>query len=100
MSKIVKKETHQAFRYLNKPLVTEKSSNLLNQNKYVFEVTDKANKIEIKKVIQDMYGVKVISVNIVNIPRKKRRFGRNEGFKPGYKKAIITLAAGEKIEEL
>lgn len=100
MSKIVKKETHQAFRYLNKPLVTEKSSNLLNQNKYVFKVTDRANKIEIKKVIQDMYGVKVISVNIVNIPRKKRRFGRNEGFKPGYKKAIITLAAGEKIEEL
>lgn len=100
MSKITKKEEHQAFRYLIKPLVTEKSSNLLGQNKYVFKVTDKANKIEIKKVVQDMYGVKVNGVNIVNIPRKKRKFGRNEGYKPGYKKAIVTLAEGEKIEEL
>lgn len=99
MAKISKKEIHQAFRYLIRPLVTEKSSALLKQNKYVFEVTPEANKIEIKKVVQDMYGVKVIDVNIINIPRKKKRFGRSEGYKSGCRKAVITLAQGEKIEE-
>jgi len=90
----------QAYRYLISPLITERSSLLREQNKYVFKVRDKSNKIEIKKAVQDMFGVKVSDVNIINIPRKKRKFGRHEGYKAGCKKAVVTLQKGEKIEEI
>lgn len=89
-----------SLRYLIFPLTTEKTTVLKSSNKYSFKVADRANKEEIKKAIRAMYGAKVADVNIVNIHPKQRRSGRNIGFKSGYKKAIITLVKGEKIEEI
>lgn len=80
------------------PQITEKATDLKAQDKYIFKVARIANKSQIKKAVQALYGVKVISVNIINIHRKSRRIGRTSGFKPGYKKAVVTLAKGEKIE--
>lgn len=97
--KVVKKEFTEAYRLLRRPLVTEKSVNLSSlQNQYTFAVAPGATKNEVKKVIQDLYGVRVLRVNILNTQGKKRRVGRHEGFKPGFKKAMVFLAEGEKIE--
>lgn len=87
-----------AFRILERPHITEKAINLGQENKYVFKVNQDANKNEVKKAIQELYGVKVEDVNIINIPKKKRRLGRSEGFKSGYKKAVVTVKQGDKIE--
>jgi large subunit ribosomal protein L23 len=98
-NKAVKKEFSEAYRILCRPLVTEKSFNLnANQNQYLFEVAPEATKKEVEKTIQNLYGVKVLRVNILNTQGKKRRRGRYEGFKAGFKKAIVFLAEGEKIE--
>jgi len=96
--KVEKKQFSNAWRILKSPHITEKATSLAAQNKYIFKVMPKANKIEIKKAIQDLYGVKVKDVNLINIPKKRRRLGRTEGWRAGYKKAIVTLAEGEKIE--
>lgn len=95
---VEKKQFSEAWRILKSPHITEKATNLAVQNKYIFKVMPRANKIEIKKAIQDLYGVKVRDVNLINISRKRRRLGKTEGWKAGYKKAVITLAEGEKIE--
>ena len=96
--KISKKEFSGAWKILSKPLVTEKSAALNADNQYVFKVTPEATKNEIKKAIRDLYGVKVEKVNIINLPGKTRRVGRNQGFRPGFKKAIISVAKGQSIE--
>ncbi|MBD2741030.1 50S ribosomal protein L23 [Coleofasciculus sp. FACHB-1120] len=80
-----------------RPIVTEKATLLMEQNKYVFEVVPKATKPEIKAAIEDLFKVKVVSVNTLRLPRKKRRVGKFAGFKPQYKRAIVTLASGETI---
>ena len=67
-------------------------------NHYVFKVSPTANKIMIANEVKKNYDVKVIKVNIVNIPKKARRVGRTQGFRAGYKKAIVTLAPGQTIE--
>jgi len=67
-------------------------------NHYVFKVSPAANKIMIANEVKKNYNVKVIKVNIVNIPKKARRVGRTKGFRAGYKKAIVTLASGQTIE--
>jgi len=67
-------------------------------NHYVFKVSPTANKIMIANEVKKNYDVKVIKVNIVNIPKKARRIGRTKGFRAGYKKAIVTLASGQTIE--
>ena len=67
---------------------------------YIFKVWPRANKTEIKKAIEDVFGVEVKGVRIVNIPKKKRRLGRIEGFRKGYKKAIVKIKEGQKIEVL
>jgi large subunit ribosomal protein L23 len=87
-----------AARFLSAPHVTEKAINMGRQNKYIFKVNPNANKSEVKKAIAELYGVKVMDVNVVNIPRKKKRVGMREGFKSGFKKAVVTLAEGDKIE--
>ncbi len=96
--KVAKKEFSNAYLFLNRPMVTEKSVDLNTLNQYVFEVTPNANKVEIKKAIQDLYGVKVDSVNIIKVRGKARRIGRHEGWRPGFKKAIVFLSPGEKLE--
>ncbi|MFH1575719.1 MAG: 50S ribosomal protein L23 [Candidatus Nealsonbacteria bacterium] len=95
-----KKESEAAYRILKWPHVTEKATTLTQASQYVFDVYERSNKTEIKKAVQDLYGVKVISVKIVNIHPKKRRLGRIEGWRKAYKKAIVKLAKGQSIEIL
>ena len=77
--------------------ITEEAGDLAKENKYVFEIQKFANKIEIKKAIQKLYNVEVKKVNIINIPRKKRRLRGIQGWKSGKRKTIVTLSKG-KIE--
>ena len=81
------------------PLVTEKGSSFLQpQNKYQFSVLPSANKPEIKKAVEKIYKVKVTAVHISNFEGKERNYRRQAGKKPDWKKAIITLKKGERIE--
>ncbi|MBW4548049.1 MAG: 50S ribosomal protein L23 [Symplocastrum torsivum CPER-KK1] len=80
-----------------RPIVTEKATLLLEQNKYVFEVILKATKPEIKAAIESLFDVKVTSVNTLRPPRKKRRVGKFVGYKPQYKRAVVTLKTGDSI---
>lgn len=95
-----KKILGQAYRILKKPHVTERATDLTSKNQYIFEVFPNSNKNQIKKAVEDVYGVDVASVNIVNIPRKRKRLGRIEGWRAGYKKAIVKIKEGQKIEVL
>lgn len=88
----------QAPKILVRPLVTEKVSNLGADNKYVFAVAVRANKVEVAKAIQQVYGIKPIKVNIINMAGKKARYGRITGRRKDWKKAIVTLAAGQTIK--
>ncbi len=86
------------FEIIRKPHVSEKAFNLESKGKYIFVVSPSANKIEIKKAIRNLYGVVVKSVNIVKVPSKPKRFKGVPGIKSGYKKAVVTLAKGNKID--
>jgi len=84
---------------LIRPLVTEKSVNLAQkENKYSFYVDKRANKIEIKKAVEELFKVKVLDVNTAIVKGKKKRVGRFTGLTPERKKAIVTLRPGDKIE--
>jgi len=88
-------------RFLVKhPIVSEKATDISTLGKYMFLVDRKATKPEIKKIIQATYKVDVEDVNIINIKPKQRRLGRSVGTKPGYKKAVVTLKAGQKLDIL
>jgi len=80
------------------PHTAEKALTAQKNNQYVFKVSPRANKIEIKKAVGRAYKVKAVSVNIINIPGRTRRVGKTTGWKSGYKKAIVTLASGQSIE--
>jgi large subunit ribosomal protein L23 len=95
-----KKISKIAWRILKKPHVTEKATDLVKNNEYVFDVYPQANKPEIRRAVEDLYGVNVRSVRIINIPSKKRRLGRIEGWRKGYKKAVVRIREGQKIEVL
>lgn len=82
---------------LRRPLVTEKATRLLEENKYTFEVDPHATKPQIKAAVEDLFDVKVIQVNTMKPPRKQRRVGKFVGNKPQYKRAIVTLAPGDSI---
>lgn len=71
---------------------------MTEKNKYVFITYDRANKPQIKKAVEGIYGVDVTNVNVIRIPHKKRRLGRTEGYKKAYNKAIVTIKEGQKIE--
>ena len=88
----------EARDILIRPLVTEKSTALMEQGKYVFMVAKEANKIQIANAVAEIFKVKVVSVNTVNVLGKMKRMGRNAGKRSDYKKAIVKLAAGETIE--
>ena len=88
---------------LIKPIVTEKSNKLTDARRiYAFRVNRKANKLEIKKAVEDFYGVSVVDVNTVVVPGKTKTKFTKAGFisgrKPAYKKAYITVAEGESID--
>jgi large subunit ribosomal protein L23 len=96
--RVEKKSFSEAWHILESPHVTEKSGMLAEKNHYVFKVSSSANKHQIKKAVEDLYGVAVDRVMVVNIPRKARRLGKSQGFKAGFRKAMVKLAPGEKIE--
>ena len=80
-----------------KPIVTEKATRQMEENKYVFDVLPSATKPEIRAAIESLFDVSVTSVNTLKLPRKKRRVGRYVGYKPQYKRAIVTLKEGDSI---
>ncbi len=87
------------YSIIRKPLFTEKGSSLKeNENKILVEVARDANKLEIKKAIEENFKVKVEKVSTINVRGKWKRYGRSIGKRPDTKKAIITLKKGEKLE--
>ncbi|BDG62222.1 50S ribosomal protein L23 [Caldinitratiruptor microaerophilus] len=80
-----------------RPWITEKSTALMQDRKYTFEVHPDANKVQIKKAVEEIFKVKVLKVNTMRVPGKLRRVGRFVGRKPDRKKAIVTLAEGQSI---
>lgn len=85
---------------IKKPLVTEKSTSLMELGKYSFEVDTKANKVEIKKAVEELFKVKVKEVNTIRITGKMKRMGAFIGRRPSWKKAIVTLEEGSKPIEI
>ena len=83
---------------IKKPHITEKSTELNKVGKYVFIVEPSANKNEIKKTLKKIYGVEVVKVWTVSRPPKRKRFKNVRGVQMGYKKAIVTLKKGQKID--
>ena len=81
------------------PIITEKSINLADKNKYVFKVDSKTTQNEIKKEIERIFKVHVEKVNTITKKAKKRRMGKTFGKTTGFKKAVVTLKKGEKIKE-
>lgn len=94
----IKGKTSQAYRVLIKPLITEKASDLGVLGKYVFAVAPKMNKVEVKKAIRAIYKIEPVKVNISNFSGKNVRYGRVQGQTKNWKKAIVTLKSGDKIE--
>ena len=82
------------------PLITEKAARMSSMGKYMFLVDDNAVTPEIKKAVETIYKVNVINVNVINTKPKQRRLGRSLGVKSGYKKAIVTLKEGQKLDIL
>ena len=88
----------EARDILIRPLITERTTDLMTEGKYVFVVDKRANKIQIADAVKEVFNVKVENVNTVNVKGKKKRMGRSVGKTASYKKAIVKLAAGETIE--
>lgn len=93
-----KKNNVFIYEIIKRPMITEKGSLLGQDNKYLLRVYKNSSKPEIKKAVKELYNITVKDVNIINIPRKKRQRGKSQGFKSGFKKAIVTLKQGDKIE--
>ncbi len=86
------------YEVLRRPLITEKSTVLQAQNKYAFEIAAKANKLMIRQAVEKAFKVKVTGVNVITMRGKTRRVGRRQVHTPPWKKAIVTLQPGNKIE--
>ncbi len=87
------------YEIVKKTILTEKSTIAKDEaNKYVFEVDPRANKIEIGQAIEKLFKVKVLDVNVMNIEGKSKRTGRILGRRKSWKKAVVTLAPGSRIE--
>jgi len=96
-----KKVISMAPGVLIRPNITEKATILTGENKYVFRVFSNVTKGQVKDSVEEVYGVDVEGVRIINIPPKKVRLGkRREGVKKGYKKAVVKIKEGQKIEIL
>ena len=81
-----------------RPIITEHSYDMIEQNKYTFEVARDANKIEIGKAVEELFGVTVKKVNTINVKPKKKRLRMVQGYTRRWKKAMVTIAEGETIE--
>ena len=90
--------TASSYDIIIRPIITEKSSRMMSQNKYSFEVLKDANKIEIRRAVEDVFKVKVSSVHTINVHSKPKRMGRFIGRSRAWKKAVVTLLPGQRIE--
>ncbi|MDR1021049.1 MAG: 50S ribosomal protein L23 [Synergistaceae bacterium] len=81
-----------------RPIITEKSSRMMAQNKYTFEVLPSANKIEIRRAVEEVFKVKVRGVHTIKVHSKPKKMGRFSGRSRSWKKAIVTLLPGERIQ--
>lgn len=88
------------YKVIKKPILTEKTVRLKEENKYVFEVSLSATKNDIKLAIEKLFNVDVIDVHTCIMKGKLRRYGRYEGYRPDWKKAIVKLAKGQTIKLL
>ncbi len=86
------------YEVLRRPLITEKSTTLQAEGKYAFEVAREANKRQIKQAVEKAFNVEVAEVNVITMPGKRRRLGRRELPVHPWKKAIVSLKPGSKIE--
>lgn len=87
-----------AYEVLRRPILTEKSSYQADTlHRYTFEVDRRANKLDVRRAVEEVFDVAVENVNIMNVRGKPRRFGRREGRTSDWKKAIVTLAPGDTI---
>lgn len=87
------------YDILRRPVMTERNTDLMAQGRYTFEVAPDANKIQIKEAVEKAFDVQVLAVNTLNVHRKRRREKtRLRGYRSGWKKAIVTLAPGQRIE--
>ena len=86
------------YEVLRRPLITEKNAMLQAQGKYAFEIAREANKPQIKQAVEKAFKVKVLAVNVMTVPGKTRRIGRQQVLTQSWKKAIVTLKPGDKIE--
>ena len=86
------------YDVIRAPVITEKSSMQGEIGKYVFKVQSGSNKALIKSSVESLFGVKVVSVNVINTKGKNKRFKGRKGYTSGYKKAIVTLAEGDSID--
>jgi large subunit ribosomal protein L23 len=89
----------EEYQILRKPMITEKSSTLKdNNNQVVFEVDPKANKSEISKAVEKLFKVTVLSVRTQNRSGKRKRLGKHLGRRKSWKKAIVTLRQGDRVD--
>jgi len=89
------KTSYDIVKYIMR---TEKGSGMMAENKYVFHVANDANKIQIKQAVEEIYNVTVKKVNTLNAPGKWKRVRYKEGKTPDFKKAVVTLKKGDKID--
>lgn len=87
-----------AHQIIVRPLITEKNTNLMSLNKYSFEVDRAANKAQIRHAVEEIFKVTVTNVHTLNVRGKLRRRGNRYGYTADWKKAIVTLAEGDRIE--
>jgi len=83
---------------IKKPVITEKTTRLMEENKYCFLVDPKANKNQIRQAVEEIFKVKVVAVNTLNMLGKVKKMGRFSGRRPSWKRAIVTLEKGSRIE--
>jgi large subunit ribosomal protein L23 len=86
------------YQIVKRPLITEKATIMKERNKYAFEVMNEANKRQIKEAVELAFKVNVVKVTVMTVPGKMRRIGKGQALTPSWKKAVVTLAPGEKIE--
>jgi large subunit ribosomal protein L23 len=82
---------------IRRPLITEKATDLQAQDKYVFEVAKTANKVQVKTAVEKAFNVHVVDVNVITVPGKMKRRGRRQVATLPWKKAVVSLRAGDKI---
>lgn len=87
-----------ARQVLIAPVVSEKSYSLIEVNKYCFRVHPRAHRTQIRQAVEELFDVKVLSVNVSKVPAKPKRRGLSRGSRPGWKKAIVELREGDKID--